>query len=264
MRDFKNLKGTSKKDYYQDRFYTPKESKKFPVQGTEFEAELDVLKDIEILDSYVEFETLVVYIDKEQNLKALKALKDFGYEVLTEMSGIDFEDEKGGIEIFYQLLSIEHKRRTRLKCFVKDGEFLESSCKLYKSARWAERELYDMLGVLISNHPNLKRILMPDDWYGHPLRKSYPLEGDERAKWYEIDKIYGREYREKFGEENRDPAFVDSKDTFNFSRLYHETNYGEDRPEKPHLQEAQEDDGVVLVKKVKRDKFKSIKFKDRK
>lgn len=263
MRD-KFIKDRSLKNYYDDRFFVVKDSKKLEVEESEFEAEILALKDAQILNSYIEFNTLVVFINKEQNLKALKALKEFGYECLSELSGVDFQRGKGGIEVFYQLLSIEHKRRVRVKCFVKDGEFLESVCELYKSARWAERELYDMLGVLIKNHPNLKRILMPDDWYGHPLRKSYPLQGDERAKWYEIDKIFGREYRDEFGEENRDPTFVDSKDTFNFSRLYHETYYGEERPDKAYLQEYQEKGGVALVKHPKRDKFKNIKRQERK
>lgn len=262
----KFIKDRSTKNYYDDRFFVVKESEKFSVEGSKFEDEISKLKDenLEILNSYVEFDTLVIFINKEQNLKALKVLKEFGYEVLSELSGVDFESTKGGIEVFYQLLSIEHKRRARVKCFVKDSEFLESVCELYKSARWAERELYDMLGVWIKDHPNLKRILMPDDWYGHPLRKTYPLHGDERAKWYEVDKIFGREYRKQIGEENRDPAFVDSKDTFNFSRLYHETHYGEARPDEPYLQEYQEEGGVAFIKKPKRDKFRLIKKEDRK
>lgn len=262
----KILKDANEKNYYDDRFFVVKQTSKFPVEGSKFEDEISKLKDenLEILNSYIEFDTLVIFIQKEQNFKALKALKEFGYEILSELSGVDFEVEKGGIEVFYQLLSIEHKRRVRVKCLVRDGEFLTSVNSLYRSASWAERELYDMLGVWIKDHPNLKRILMPDDWYGHPLRKSYPLHGDERAKWYEVDKIFGREYRERIGEENRDPSFVDSKDTFNFSRLYHETYYGEDRPDKSYLQEYQEESGVRFVKKLKRDKFKLIKPKERK
>ena len=98
---------------------------------------------------------------------------------------------------------------------------------------------------------------MPDDWYGHPLLKMYPLEGDEKAKWYEIDKIFGRENRKEV--ENKDPAYVDEKDTFNFAKLYHETEKGGVLPDAPYLQEYQEEGGVPLVKKAKRAKFKLIK-----
>ena len=160
---------------------------------------------------------------------------------------------------FYQLLDIKRAKRARIKCFVENKSFLQSASEIYKSANWAERELYDMMGVWIQNHPNLARILMPDDWFGHPLLKSYPLEGDEFAKWYEIDKIFGKERRSEFEEENRNPAFVDDKDTFNFSRLYHETQFGGEVQSRVIKQEYQEDSGIKFVKSLKRDKFKLIK-----
>ncbi|PSM52162.1 NADH:quinone oxidoreductase I, chain C [Campylobacter blaseri] len=255
----KLIKDTSTKNYYEDRFYVPLESKKIDVNETIFKDDLASLDDMKIIKSYVEYDQMVVFIEKNDNLKALEKLRDYGYEILTEISGVDFIEKKGGIEVFYQLLSIKHKRRARVKCFVKQGEFLQSVTALYKSADWAERELYDMFGVWIEGHSKLKRILMPDDWYGYPLLKSYPLQGDEHAKWYEVDKIFGREYRDEIGEENRDSAKVDSKDTFNFSRLYHEAEYGAKPPKEPYLQEYQEEGGVPLVKKVKRDKFKILK-----
>ena len=65
------------------------------------------------------------------------------------------------------------------------NESIESVTSVFKSANWSEREMYDMLGVKVANHPNLKRLIMPDDWYDHPLKKTYPLQGDEVASWYE-------------------------------------------------------------------------------
>ncbi|CZE46076.1 NADH-quinone oxidoreductase subunit C [Campylobacter geochelonis] len=258
MRRDRFKKDTTAKNYYEDRFYVAPQSPKFDVLGSKFEDDLKALDGL-VLNSYVEFDQMVVFVDKNDNLKALEKLKEFGYEILSELSGVDFIHQRGGIEVFYQLLSIKHKRRARVKCFVKNGEFLQSATSLYKSANWAERELYDMMGVWIENHPNLKRILMPDDWYGHPLLKSYPLHGDEAAKWYEVDKIFGREYRDIVGEENRDSAFIDSKDTFNFSRIYHETEYGGVEPSEAYLQEYQEKGGVPFIKHATRDKFKILK-----
>lgn len=110
-------------------------------------------------------------------------------------------------------------------------------------------KIYDMFGIFIINHPNLKRILMPDDWFGHPLLKTYPLKGDEFARWYEIDKIFGKEYREVVGEEQRDSGFADDKDTLNFARLYHEVPKGSQKKEISFKQEYQEDEGVAFVKK---------------
>lgn len=259
MRKYSPKDDKTKQNYYKDRFFVANETKKEPCEGSKFEDDLKVLKNIEILNSYIEFENLVIYIKKEDNLKALKSFKKLGYTILCELSGIDFIKDKNGIEVFYQLLDINRKRRARIKCFVENKTFLQSATQIYKSANWAERELYDMMGVWIKDHPNLARILMPDDWYGHPLLKSYPLEGDEFAKWYEIDKIFGKEKRCDFDEENRNPAFIDNKDTFNFSRLYHETEFGGEIPKEAIRQEYQENGGVKFVKKVKRDKFKLIK-----
>lgn len=259
MREYKPKKDLTAKNYYKDRFFVNKESVKSKVEDTKFKGDLDELSEVEILDSYVEFGQLVVFVNKEQNLNALKKFKECGYAILSEVSGIDFIDERGGIEVFYQLLDIKKAKRARLKCFVKNREFLQSAAGIFISANWAERELYDMMGVWLSGHPNLSRILMPNDWHGYPLLKSYPLQGDEHAKWYEIDRIFGKEYRDVVGPENRDPAFIDSKDTFNFSQIFHETEYGGEKPDKPYLQEYQEDGGVRFVKHPKRDKFKLIK-----
>lgn len=254
-----NQNDKSKKNYYKDRFFVAKQSEKFDVSETIFDDDIKALDGVEILNSYIEYDNLVIFINKEENIKALTKLKGLGYSILCELSGVDFIAQRGGIEVFYQLLDITRTRRARLKCFVKNGEFLQSATPLFFSANWAERELHDMMGVFIKDHPNLARLLMPDDWYGHPLLKSYPLQGDEFAKWYEIDKIFGKEYREVIGEENRDSAFIDSKDTFNFARLYHESEFGAEVREKEYLQEYQEEGGVPFVKHPTRDKFDLIK-----
>jgi NADH-quinone oxidoreductase subunit C len=113
-------------------------------------------------------------------------------------------------------------------CRIKEGQAIESITSLYKSANFAEREMFDMFGIKVNNHPFLKRILMPDDWEGHPLLKTYPLQGDEFASWYEVDKIFGKEYRDIIGPENRDPAQVDRYDTKRFSRVGYEVPFGAD------------------------------------
>ena len=121
----------------------------------------------------------------------------------------------------------KHKR-IRIKCFLQKDESLESVTSLFKSANWSEREMYDMLGVKVVNHPNLKRLIMPDDWYDHPLKKTYPLQGDEAASWYEVDKIFGKEARSIIGPEQRDPAAIDRYDTTRFARLGHEVPFDTD------------------------------------
>ena len=80
---------------------------------------------------------------------------------------------------FITLHSIERNARVRLEIRVKEGDPIESVTGIWRSANWYEREVFDLFGVPFLNHPNLERIMMPDDWEGHPLRKDYPIHGDK-------------------------------------------------------------------------------------
>lgn len=91
--------------------------------------------------------------------------------------------------------------------------------------------------------------MLPDDWVGHPLRKTYPLQGDEFASWYEVDKIYGKEAREIIGAELRDAAFIDRYDTERFARLGKEVGYGEEYKESATEIAYQEGDRPLLIEK---------------
>jgi len=133
-----------------------------------------------------------------------------------------------------------------LSSSLKEGEAIESVQPLFKSANFAEREIFDMFGIKVNNHPFLKRILMPDDWEGHPLLKNYPMIGDEFASWYEVDKIFGKEYRDVIGPENRDPARVDRYDTKRFSRVGYEVPFDADISE-GEKEQAIEYSSTVLV-----------------
>ncbi|MDX2323603.1 NADH-quinone oxidoreductase subunit C [Campylobacter hepaticus] len=259
MRKYSHKKNVQVQNYYKDRFYHAPSVKKDKVLESIFKEDFEILNtQVEILNSFVELDFWVVEIKKEDNVKTLQMLKTLGYLSFTEASAIDFIANKKGFEVFYQLLNLEKKLRVRIKTFVGVKERLQSVTKVFKGANWSEREIYDMFGIFIINHPNLKRILMPDDWFGHPLLKTYPLKGDEFARWYEIDKIFGKEYREVVGEEQRDPGFVDDKDTLNFARFCHEVPKGGQNKELAFKQEYQEDEGVAFVKKVKRNKTKIL------
>lgn len=81
-------------------------------------------------------------------------------------------------DVVVQLYSIPMKRRLRVKCGLDDGQVVPSLVPVFAGANWLEREIYDMFGILFEGHPNLRRILLPEDWdEGHPLRKDYPLRG---------------------------------------------------------------------------------------
>jgi NADH-quinone oxidoreductase subunit C len=81
-------------------------------------------------------------------------------------------------EVIYQLLSLSKKERVRLKVLLDGGDpVVESVTSVWPAANYAEREVFDLFGVRFSGHPNLLRLLMPEDWEGYPLRKDYPVEG---------------------------------------------------------------------------------------
>lgn len=264
MRKYQPKKNTQKQVYYKDRFYVAPRIKRESVQeNSPYYKDVKSLEaQIKILESYIECNTLVIWVEKDVIFATLKVLKSIGYDVLSELSAMDYLEKKGGFEIFYQMLSLSNARRLRVKTFLKKDERIESVSTLFSSANWSEREMYDMFGILPLNHPYPKRILMPDDWVGHPLLKSYPLQGDESAQWYEVDTIFGKEYREIIGEEERDPARIDRYDSTRFSHLGYEVGYGEEiakGSEKPHPVMYQEEDGVLFVTKLKPELSKELK-----
>jgi len=258
MRAYTPKDNVQKKAYYTDRFYkSPQVPKQDVDSDAIFSADLEVLKlNFDVLDAYIQVEQMVVFINPQDNYKVLELLRDkLEYTQLSEMSAIDWIADRGGFEVFYQMLSMNKRKRVRIKMFIKDGDAVNSVEPLFRSADWSEREMFDMFGIEANGHPFMKRILMPYDWQGHPLRKTYPLQGDEFAAWYEVDKIYGKEARETIGPEIRDTARVDRYDSERFSRLGHEVPKGtEITGDEPEVTQAyQEEDGVFLIKKLDRD-----------
>lgn len=206
------------------RFYQPIETLKLPIQGSAWEVIYNHLAYGFAIDrAYIELGIAVIWVRKDDIVGVLTKLKSLGYEVLSEMSAVDMLAKDNRFEMFYQLHSVQEsfsdKRRVRVKCYLGENEQIDSVSSIFSLALWSEREAYDMLGIRFVNHPNLTRLLMPKDWVGHPLRRSYPLQGDEYAVWYEIDKIFGKEYREVVGAEQRDSARVDPNDERSFSKL---------------------------------------------
>ncbi len=255
MRKFVEKSNVQKKPYYTNRFWAAPQIPKEDISSDEvFASDVQHLKEkFEIKEAYIQRGQLVVYINASENVEVLTYLRDkLAYNFLNELSAIDWLDKKGKFEIFYQMLSTSKRKRARIKFFIDEKEAIRTVTTVYKSADWAEREMYDMFGVIITGHHYMKRILMPEDWFGHPLRKTYPLQGDEEASWYEIDKIFGKEYRDIIGPENRDSSRVDEDDTYSFSRIHHEVAFGEKPSSKETNTDYQEDGGVFLIKSLKK------------
>jgi len=227
MRKYVPKDNVQKKAYYTDRFHVvPRVPREKIEEGSHF---ANVVKTVgaDIKESYVEIGQLVLHINPEDNFKVIKILKEqCGYTQCSEQSAVDYLAKDNEFELFWQLLNVTEAKRVRVVCRLANGLAIESIEPLFNSANFAEREMFDMFGIKVNNHPFLKRILMPDDWEGHPLLKTYPLFGDEFASWYEVDKIFGKEYRDIIGPENRDPAKIDIKDTKRFSRVGYEVPFG--------------------------------------
>jgi len=269
MRAYKPKDDVQKKSYYTDRYWVAPQVPTSKVEDDAvFAADLAAIKaKFDVSDAYIQVEQMVVYIKPEDNFGVLKLMKEeLGYTQLSEMSAIDWIAKQGQFEIFYQMLSMKKRKRIRVKCFIDQDQAIESVNPLFRSADWSEREMFDMFGVIVNNHPYMKRILMPDDWEGHPLLKTYPLQGDEFAAWYEVDRIYGKEARDIIGPELRESARVDRYDTERFSRLGFEVPMGAE-PKTADAEETplayQEEGGVFMIDKFEDDKTEIISDRKR-
>jgi NADH-quinone oxidoreductase subunit C len=126
-----------------------------------------------------DFNELTVEIAPEQILEALRRVKhDLKFERITSVTGVDRHPAEPRFEVVYHLQAVAKKERLRLKARLSGASpEIESATAVYYGADWYERETFDLFGVRFLNHPNLTRIMMPEDWEGHPLRKDYPITG---------------------------------------------------------------------------------------
>lgn len=126
-----------------------------------------------------EFGELTVEIAPANIVEALRRVKDdLQFERLTSVTGVDRFPAEPRFEVVYHLQAIAKKQRLRVKARVSgQNPEIESATAVYRGAEWYERETFDLFGVRFLNHPNLIRIMMPEDWEGHPLRKDYPVTG---------------------------------------------------------------------------------------
>ena len=124
--------------------------------------------------SYVGDDTILVRRDSAfEVLRALKEQHQFG--MLADLSAVDYLGQTPRFEVVYHLNSLERNIRLRIKVPVGEGEEVDSVTPLWQIANWLERETWDMFGIRFRNHPDLRRLLMYDEFEGHALRKDYPI-----------------------------------------------------------------------------------------
>ncbi len=148
-------------------------------------------------------EPVCLQVAGEQLVEVCRTLRDeFGFNFLSDITASDYwPEEAPRFHVIYNLYSIPHNVRICLRVPL-DGEqpSVHSIEGLYHNANWHERELWDMFGIHIEGHSDLRRILMPYDWEGHPLRKDYPLGYEEPQFTFNFDEIDQRKHKAGYEE----------------------------------------------------------------
>jgi NADH-quinone oxidoreductase subunit C len=121
-----------------------------------------------------------IYVSRDDLPAAAEALRDrppLRFHLLSELTAVDFHPREPRFELVYLLVSIEHRRRLRLKVRLQgDAARVRTVSAVWPAANWLEREVWDLFGIEFEGHPDPRRLLMPEDWEGFPLRKDYPVQ----------------------------------------------------------------------------------------
>ncbi len=131
-----------------------------------------------LTDAKYDRNELTLTVAPEQISAACATLRSAGYNFFEDMTAVDWFPLSPRYQLSYHLLSHGRKERIRLRVMIDDPDpAIETITGVWPSANYYEREVFDLFGVHFEGHPNLRRIMLPDDWKGHPLRKDYPVEG---------------------------------------------------------------------------------------
>lgn len=126
-----------------------------------------------------------VTVEKEQIVSICTFLKrECGFNFLTDLCGVDYLGQTPRFMVVYQLYNIGTHQMLRLKAPVEETDArIDTVSGVWATANWLERECWDLMGIVFKDHPDPRRILLPDDWEGHPLRKDYPVQGTDREPY---------------------------------------------------------------------------------
>ena len=144
-----------------------------------------------IKDSSISHEQLYLNIDNEDLLDVILFLKinnDTKFKQLIDITSVDYPENSKRFKMIYLLLSHQFNQRIVISCLINENEVVSSLTKIFPSANWMEREVFDMYGVKFKDHPDLRRILTDYDFKGFPLRKDFPLTGHTEVRYSEDQK----------------------------------------------------------------------------
>ena len=144
-----------------------------------------------IQNSLIENDELLLEINEKDLIEVIQFLKsneNCKFKQLIDIAGVDFPQEEKRFKLIYLFLSHEHNNRVKLSINFETNQIIQSITKIFPSANWMEREVFDMYGIKFKNHPDLRRILTDYGFKGHPLRKDFPLTGFNEVRYSEKEK----------------------------------------------------------------------------
>ena len=144
-----------------------------------------------VLNSFIKNNELTIEIsetDLAQVVQFFKSNEKIKFRQLIDIAGVDYPDEEKRFKLIYLFLSHENNCRIKLSINFQPNQVIDSITKIFPSANWMEREVFDMYGIKFKNHPDLRRILTDYGFKGHPLRKDFPLTGFNEVRYSEKDK----------------------------------------------------------------------------
>jgi NADH-quinone oxidoreductase subunit C len=129
--------------------------------------------------------------------RALRDRPDLRYSLLIEVTAVDYHPREPRFELVYLLVSLEHRRRLRLKVRLRgEDAHVGTVSGVWPAANWLEREVWDLFGIVFDGHPDPRRLLMPEDWEGFPLRKDYPVQISMTPRASEPLQVTEQEFRQ--------------------------------------------------------------------
>ena len=131
-----------------------------------------------VLDTVFFREHAALLVTPESVPATLELLRGKGYRFMASVHGVDYFPEEPRLGVHYELLSMERAERLHVKTRLRDGETIPTVVDIFPTAEFQEREIYDMFGVVFDGHPDMTRILMPEDYVGHPQRRDFPMGGE--------------------------------------------------------------------------------------
>ena len=135
-----------------------------------------------VREAWLDRKQAILVVDRERLVEIAQYARDEEkFNLLTDLTAVDWPKREKRFDVILNLYSFAKNERLRLKVHAAENELVPSVTSVWGAANWLEREAYDMFGIVFEGHPDLKRILLPDEWQGHPLRKDYDILTQDTA-----------------------------------------------------------------------------------